>query len=82
MQDFDALEGKTIVELREIGRVLGITDTTLRKKDLMDKIIEVATGAAPEESQCVAEVGETMVADAPKKRGRRPRMNSLRIEEN
>ena len=82
MQDFDALEGKTIVELREIGRVLGITDTTLRKKDLMDKIIEVATGAAPEEAQGVAEVGETMVADAPKKRGRRPRMNSLRIEEN
>ena len=82
MQDFDALEGKTIVELREIGRVLGITDTTLRKKDLMDKIIEVATGAAPEEAQGVAKVGETMVADAPKKRGRRPRMNSLRIEEN
>ena len=82
MQDFDALEGKTIAELREIGKVLGITDTTLRKRELMDKIVEVATGAAPEEAQGGAAVNEPVVADAPKKRGRRPRMNSLRIEEN
>ena len=82
MQDFDALESKTLAELREIGKVLGITDATLRKKELMDKIVEVATGAAPssEPSAERAESGE--VADAPKKRGRRPRMNTLRVEEN
>ena len=29
MQDVNALEGKSIAELREIAKVLGITDTTL-----------------------------------------------------
>ena len=42
MQDFSALEGKTLAELREIGKVLGITDTTLRKKELLDKIGYIA----------------------------------------
>ena len=81
MQDFDALEGKTLVELREIGKVLGITDTTLRKKELMDKIVEVATGGAASAEQPSAAANDA-VADAPKKRGRRPRMNTLRVEEN
>ena len=35
MQDLNALEGKSIAELREIAKVLGIADTTLRKKALM-----------------------------------------------
>ena len=81
MQDFDALEGKTLVELREIGKVLGITDTTLRKKELMDKIVEVATGGAAS-AEAPSAVGGDAAADAPKKRGRRPRMNTLRVEEN
>lgn len=42
MQDSVALEGKTIAELREIGKVLGITDTSLKKKALVAKIMEVA----------------------------------------
>ena len=78
MQDFGALEGKTLVELREIGKVFGISDTTLRKMELIEKIIEVAT--AGEESQSAP--AEPATSDMPKKRGRRPRMNSLRIEEN
>ena len=81
MQDFDALEGKTLVELREIGKVLGITDTTLRKKELMDKIVEVATGGAVS-AEAPAAVNGDVATDAPKKRGRRPRMNTLRVEEN
>ena len=81
MQDFDALEGKTLVELREIGKVLGITDTTLRKKELMDKIVEVATGGAAS-AEAPAAVNGDAATDAPKKRGRRPRMNTLRVEEN
>ena len=81
MQDFDALEGKTLVELREIGKVLGITDTTLRKKELMDKIVEVATGGAAS-AEAPAAVNDAAATDAPKKRGRRPRMNTLRVEEN
>jgi len=80
MQDFDALEGKTLAELREIGKVLGVNDTTLRKKELLDKIIEVATGAPVADSQAAEPVSAEPAA--PKKRGRRPRMNTLRVEEN
>ena len=89
MQDFSALEGKTLAELREIGKVLGITDTTLRKKELLDKIAQVAMAEEGGEPQNGRRVEEQLVASsndatdgAPKKRGRRPRMSSLRIEEN
>ena len=90
MQDFSALEGKTLAELREIGKVLGITDTTLRKKELLDKIAQVAMaeeGGEPRngrrvEEQPVASSSNDATDGAPKKRGRRPRMSSLRIEEN
>ena len=89
MQDFSALEGKTLAELREIGKVLGITDTTLRKKELLDKIAQVAMaeeGGEPRNGQRVEEQPVASSNDAtdgaPKKRGRRPRMSSLRIEEN
>ena len=91
MQDLNALDGKTLAELREIGKVLGIKDATLRKRELLAKIIEVAEGGASMENGAVGEpinaepmVAEQteVVADAPRKRGRRPRVNSLRIEEN
>ena len=84
MQDLHALEGKTIAELREIGKVLGISDTSLKKKDLLAQIAQVAQASAEEESaQPVEAKNDTEVTEeAPRKRGRRPRMNSLRIEEN
>ncbi|MBQ3536456.1 MAG: transcription termination factor Rho [Alistipes sp.] len=77
LQDLSTLEGKTLSELREIGKVLGITDTTLKKKELLESIKTIAMGGdeTPAEQTAAAE-------EAPKKRGRRPRMNSLRIEEN
>ncbi len=76
MQDMNALEGKSIAELREIAKVLGITDTTLRKKALMEKIIEVASVASAEQPATMPESG----TPEPKRRGRRPRMSSVRIE--
>ncbi len=90
MQDFSALEGKTLAELREIGKVLGIADTTLRKKELLEKIAQVAMAAEVDEpnagqsseEQTVTSSSNDATDGAPKKRGRRPRMNSLRIEEN
>ena len=70
MQDLTALEGKTIVELREIAKVLGITPSNMKKGELINKIVEATTTEpttpAPEP------------ADAPK-RGRRPRMNSIKV---
>ena len=89
MQDFSALEGKSLSELREIGKVLGITDTTLRKKELLEQITRVAmadvepSDAASEQNAPAESTAEAdAVQDMPKKRGRRPRMSSLRIEEN
>ncbi len=70
MQDLTALEGKTIVELREIAKVLGITPSNMKKGELINKIVEVTTTepTAP----------ATEPAYAPK-RGRRPRMNSVKV---
>ncbi len=85
MQDLHALEGKTLAELREIGKVLGITDTTLKKKELLAQITKVAQSAEESETEQQtpeAEAQAEVVAETPRKRGRRPRMNSLRIEEN
>ena len=77
MQDLTALEGKTLPELREIGKVLGITDSSLKKKDLLKAIAAVAN-AEDNSSTPSAEATK----DAPRKRGRRPRMNTMRVEEN
>ncbi|MBE6203568.1 MAG: transcription termination factor Rho [Rikenellaceae bacterium] len=74
MQELSALEGKTIHELREIARVLGITPSTMKKGELLEKIIEVATSAAPDESAA-------QTPQAPK-RGRRPRMGGIKVEGN
>ncbi len=82
MQDLSALEGKTLAELREIGKVLGITDTTLKKKELLTKIAESANTFAGDATEDSTTDNAAETAAAPKLRGRRPRMNTLRIEEN
>ena len=84
LQDLSTLEGKTLSELREIGKVLGITDSTLKKKELLDQIKSIAMGEnnSPAEAPKANNAAEADNAEAPKKRGRRPRMSSLRIEEN
>ena len=40
MQDLDALKGKSLAELREIAKVLGIGNVMLKKRELMEKIAE------------------------------------------
>ena len=76
MQDLNALDGKTLAELREIGKVLGITDTTLKKRDLLAAITAIAN------SNDASATPTPEVEDQPRKRGRRPRMSTTRIEEN
>ena len=82
MQDLTALEGKTIVELREIAKVLGITPSNLKKGDLISKIVEAATSnveaPAGEPTVATATDNATTAEEAPK-RGRRPRMNSVKV---
>ena len=81
MQDLNALEGKSLAELREIAKVLGITDTSLKKKELLQRIVSVATSDAPAEPESLT-AAPNSEAEAPRKRGRRPRMSTLRVEEN
>ena len=82
MQDLTALEGKTIVELREIAKVLGITPSNLKKGELISKIVEAATSnieaPAGEPTETAATDNATTAEEAPK-RGRRPRMNSVKV---
>ena len=75
MQELDALKAKSLAELRQIAKALGINEQ-LKKKELLDRIVEVASGATTE----TAEVPATESADKPK-RGRRPRVNTTRIED-
>ena len=71
MQDLTALEGKTIVELREIAKILGIAPSNMKKGELINKIVEATTSESPVPANKPAE-------EAPK-RGRRPRMNSIKV---
>ena len=83
MQDLTALEGKTLAELREIAKVLGITDTNFRSKKLIEKIVEAATANSNaqqqqhnnDQQQSRAETANEN-GDAPRKRGR-PRINRV-----
>ena len=68
MLDLTALEGKTLGEVREIAKVLGITPSNMKKGELINKIVEATT----------APTTHAEPADAPK-RGRRPRMNSIKV---
>ncbi len=86
MQDLKALEGKTLAELREIAKALGIGNVMVKKRELMEKIAGIAAEPAAEEPNSEAPAPETpetspeaepapAAEQAPKaKRGRRPRL--------
>ncbi|MBO7313627.1 MAG: transcription termination factor Rho, partial [Alistipes sp.] len=80
MQDLETLEGKTIVELREIAKSLGITPSTMKKQELFEKIVEFATGAAAQ-SNFATEVEVEVEQQPAPRRGRRPRMASVKVSE-
>ena len=88
MQDLIAIKGKTIAELREIARVLGIDHNGLSKKELVEKISqldanqEVSQEPIQEVATEVATAEGTTLPEAPRKRGRRPRTISIRVENN
>ena len=80
MQDLETLEGKTIVELREIAKSLGIVPSTMKKQELFEKIVAFATGAM-EQSDVPAEPQQEVEPQEAPRRGRRPRMASVRVSE-
>lgn len=80
MQDLNALEGKTLAELREIGKVLGLTNVMVKKRDLLNLIADAVTalpGASrpePETPHVPVDTGEEVQESQAAKRGRRPRI--------
>ena len=68
MHDLSTLEGKNIHELREIARVFGIVPSTLKKGELISRIVEAASASAPQEESAPVV-----------RRGRRPRVGSVKI---
>ena len=81
MQDLETLEGKTIVELREIAKSLGIVPSTMKKQELFEKIVAFATGAVGESDATAEPQHETEPQQEAPRRGRRPRMASVKVSE-
>ena len=79
MHDLSTLEGKNIHELREIARVFGITPSTMKKGELISRIVEAATAQVSAEAETTVQtpVEETSVV----RRGRRPRMSGVKVGE-
>ena len=75
MQDISALEGKSLAELKEIGRTLGIKGQ-MKKNDLLKKIIEVANQAPETPSNNDTKNGHENAPSGErvvKRRGRKPK---------
>ena len=77
MEDLIAIQSKSVAELREIAKVLGITDEKLSKKELIARI--GAIGASNESTEPQQEETVAEVAPTPQKR-KRARLGSVKIE--
>lgn len=73
MQELVALEGKTVAELREIAKALGLESTGLSKKEIIAKIAGDNVADSKHETP-----SETVSEDRPK-RGRRPRVSGVKV---
>ena len=78
MEDLIAIQGKSVAELREIAKVLGITDEKLSKKELLAKITAIAASETNPETP-TEEVATEVAAPAPQKR-KRARLGSVKVE--
>ena len=79
MEDLIAIKSKTVAELREIAKVLGVTEQNLSKQELIERIIAVTNPDAASEAPAAPVVAESAeVAPAPKRRGR-PRLGAVKI---
>ncbi len=76
MQELEALEAKSLSELKQIAKALGI-DARLRRSEL---IRQIAGGEAPAKQETPVTEAAQPAAEEPKRRGRRPRL--LKLEPN
>ncbi|MBQ5718290.1 MAG: transcription termination factor Rho, partial [Alistipes sp.] len=67
--------GKSLADLREIARVLGIDGAKLKKSELIKLI--AGGGASTEEPATPAEAATEQPEEQPKRRGRRPRLQKV-----
>ena len=81
MQDLDALEGKSLPELREIGKALGVKDLMVKKQELIANIAAAAGANIDNPAAANNNMQSEQPAEKPR-RGRRPRMSTVRIENN
>ena len=78
MEDLIAIQGKSVAELREIAKVLGITEEKLSKKELIARI--AASGTSEDSADnAKAEVATEVVVPNPQKR-KRTRLGSVKVE--
>ncbi len=73
MEDLIAIQSKSVAELREIAKVLGITEEKLSKKELIARISAIGADEEPKAEVAVVE------APAPQKR-KRARLGSVKVE--
>ncbi|MBO7219965.1 MAG: transcription termination factor Rho [Alistipes sp.] len=82
MEDLIAIQGKSVAELREIAKVLGITDEKLSKKELIARIAAFASAessAEDDSATTTAEVAPVEVAPTHQKR-KRTRLVSVKVQ--
>ncbi len=73
MEDLIAIQSKSVAELREIAKVLGITEEKLSKKELIARISAIGAEEEPKAEVAVVE------APAPQRR-KRARLGSVKVE--
>ena len=79
MEDLIAIQGKSIAELREIAKVLGITENKLSKKELIARISSIGADNATATVSEKPVVATDIAPSAPQKR-KRTRLGSVKIE--
>ncbi len=77
MQELEALEAKSLSELKQIAKALGI-DARLRRSEL---IRQIAGGEAPAKQENPVTEAVQPAAEEPKRRGRRPRLQKIEPNE-
>ena len=78
MQEKENLAGKSLADLREIARVLGIDGAKLKKSELIKLIAGgIAPTETPTETTIPAEAATEQPQEQPKRRGRRPRLQKV-----
>ena len=78
MEDLIAIQGKSVAELREIAKVLGITEEKLSKKELIARIAAIGSSGETSEIQKEETPAVTEVS-SPQKR-KRARLGSVMVK--